>query len=1052
MLEIAVAGRAADPAAIEFFEKRVRPVLVENCFGCHGPQKQKGGLRLDSRAAVVKGGDSGPEIVAGDPSKSRLIDAIGYQNVDMQMPPKGKLTDTAISDLTEWVRRGAAWPAESVTTSSTAGGFDLVARKAAHWAWTAVQPPPPPAVRDENWPRDPIDRFILARLEGVGLAPAPAADKRTLLRRVTFDLTGLPPTAAEIDAFQADDSGEAFARVVDRLLASQRFGERWGRHWLDLVRYAETRGHEFDYPSPNAWQYRDYVIRAFNADVPYDQFVREHLAGDLLPRPRRNSVEGFNESVLGTGVWFLGEQLHSPVDLRQDEAERVDNMIDVFSKAFLGLTVACARCHDHKFDAISTKDYYSLLGVFESASYRQVRIDTCDRQRRVAAELQALREKHEPAMRRAVAAKLRPSVQRLAESLTAAKEPWAAAIKAAAADTADPLYAWAFATEKPDQFRQRLEQIRQRFSRHGDDSACSKAIVAPPWIPDGSGFESVPAGGVIFGSDRRRPIAGLTERACMAFDPVWNGLTTAAGCEDDPGDVGKLHRSGRMVRTASFTIAADHLYYLVRGHGQAFACVNSHVMIEGPLHRTLVQPVAGDAGFRWVKHDVGRYRGERCHVEFGPDRGGDLAVAAVVQADRPPAAVNPHWPVLAAAIADASSPAKLAAGLERVFLQALDALADGRSEPGVARLADWIVRHGDLFGGDIRSEVVDAFLAAQVKLVAQVPAESRLAPAMLEGSGVDERVFVRGNPKTLGEPAPRRFLEALVGPAPLNPPRGSGRLELAQQVTDPVCDPFLARVMVNRVWHHLFGRGIVASTDNCGVLGEPPTHGELLDYMAARFVRDGWSIKRLIRSVVLSSAYQMESRSQPAGEANDPQNLLVRRQNRRRLEGEAIRDAILAVSGRLDEKMFGPPVPVHITEFQEGRGKPAVNGPLDGHGRRSIYLAVRRNFLSPFLLAFDTPAPATCVGRRTVSDVPTQALILLNDPFVHQQAEVWGRRVAGEPEAGRMERMFVAALGRPPTNSERRDCLAFLDRREDAAAWAELAHVLFNVNDFVVLH
>jgi hypothetical protein len=1052
LLATAVAGRAADPAAIEFFEKRVRPVLVQNCVGCHGPQKQKGGLRLDSRAAVMKGGDNGPEIVAGDPGKSRLIYAIGYKNVDLQMPPKGKLTDTEVVDLTEWIRRGAAWPTEIVTTTPAAAGFDLAARKAAHWAWKPVQQQPPPAVRDEQWPRDPIDRFILARLESARLSPAPAADKRTLLRRVTFDLTGLPPTAAEIDAFLVDDSGDAFARVVDRLLASPRFGERWGRHWLDLVRYAETRGHEYDYPSPNAWQYRDYVIRALNADVPYDRFVIEHLAGDLLPQPRRHPVEGFNESVLGTGFWFLGEQLHSPVDLRQDEAERVDNMIDVFGKAFLGLTVACARCHDHKFDAISTKDYYALLGVFESGSYRQVRYDTCDRQERVAAELRALREKHEPAVRRAVAAALRPAVQRLAQSLTDARGPWAAAIKAAATDPADPLYAWAFATEKPDSFRQRLEQIRQQFSGHGEDCACPQAVVAPPWIPDGAGFESVPAGGITFGTDRRRPIAGLNERAGMVFDPVWNGLSTAAKCEDDPGDVGKLHRPGRMVRTASFTMAANHLYYLVRGRGQAFACVNSHVMIEGPLHRTLVQPVAGEGKFRWVPHDVGRYRGQRCHVEFCPDRGGDFAIAAVVQGDRPPSAVTPRWPVLAASIADASTPAELAAAVQRTFLQALDGLADGPAEPGLTRLADWLVRHGDLFGVDVRSEEVDAFLAAQAKLVAQVPAESRLAPAMLDGSGVDECVFVRGNPKAVGEPASRRFLEALVGPAPLNSPRGSGRLELARQVTDPDRDPFLARVMVNRVWHHLFGRGIVASTDNFGVLGEPPTQPDLLDYLAAQFVRDGWSLKRHIRSVVLSSTYQMESRSHPAAEAADPQNLLLRRQNPRRLEGEAIRDAILVVSGRLDEKMFGPPVPVYVSEFQESRGKPAVNGPLDGNGRRSVYMAMRRNFLPPFLLAFDTPAPATCIGRRTVSDVPAQALILLNDPFVRRQAEDWGRRIAAEPAPGRIDRMFVAAFGRPPTESERRDCLAFVGGRGDASAWAELAHVLLNVNDFIVLH
>jgi mono/diheme cytochrome c family protein len=1048
------AVRAADPAALEFFEKKVRPILVENCVGCHGPEKHKGGLRLDSWTAVLKGGDSGPAVIAGEPDKSRLLDAVGYKNVDLQMPPKGKLPDAAIADLAEWVRRGAAWPAEPVTKSTATGDFNLAARKAAHWAWNPVRPVSPPGVRNDHWPHDPIDQFVLAKIEASGLTPASAADKRTLLRRAAFDLTGLPPTAAEIGAFLADDSPDAFARVVDHQLASPHFGERWGRHWLDLMRYAETRGHEFDYVSPNAWQYRDYVIRAINAEVPYNQFVTEHLAGDLLDRPRLNPAAGFNESVLGTGFWLLGEQLHSPVDLRQDEADRLDNMVDVFSKAFLGLTVACARCHDHKFDAISTKDYHALLGFLESSSYRQVRFDTTDEHRRTATELSVLRARREPALRRAVAAALRSGVERLAESLTAPKGAWTSAIKAAVNDPADPLHAWAFAMEKPEHFYERVEQVRQRLSavdmvREGEPSGVVR--IAPPWIPDGAGFESVQTGGVIFGADRRRPILGVADRASEVFDPIWNSLTSAPGSEDDPGDLAKMHRPGRTVRTPSFTIAADHLYYLVRGRGHAFACVNSHLLMEGPLHRTLIQPVVGDGGFRWVMHDVNRYRGQRCHVEFSADKGGDFAVAAVVQSEKPPSAPVPFGRVLGTALATVTTPADLAAAYQRVFLTALDGLADGSDDPGLAGLADWLVRHGDLFVAEFKSDAIDAFLAEQPKCLSQLRRESRLAPAMLDGSGVDERVFIRGNPKTLGDVAPRRFLEALTGPAPLIPPRGSGRLELARQVTDPEIDPFLARVMVNRAWHHLFGRGLVASTDNFGILGEPPTHPELLDHLAAQFVRDGWSLKRLLRSIMLSSTYQMESGLQGKGEDVDPQNLLLRRQNLRRLEGEAIRDAMLAVSGRLDDTMYGRPVPAHVSAFEDGRGKPATNGPLDGAGRRSIYLAVRRNFLPPFLLAFDTPAPATCIGRRTVSNVPAQALILLNDPFVHQQAERWGKRVMAQPAAQRIDGMFIDAFGRPPSETERSECLAFLANRDDTATWADLAHSLFNVKEFVFL-
>jgi mono/diheme cytochrome c family protein len=1057
VLEGGVAARAADPAAVEFFEKRIRPILVENCVGCHGPEKHKAGLRLDSASAAMKGGDSGPAIVAGEPDKSRLVDAVGYRNVDLQMPPKGKLTNANIADLSEWVRRGAAWPAEPVAKASAAGEFDLAARKAAHWAWKPVRAVPPPAVRDEHWPRGPIDRFVLAGLEARNLQPAPAADRRTLLRRATFDLTGLPPTAAEIDAYLHDESPDAFARVVDRLLASPRFGERWGRHWLDLVRYAETRGHEFDYTSPNAWQYRDYVIRAVNADVPYAQFVTEHIAGDLLDHPRSHPVEGFNESILGTGFWYFGEQLHSPVDLRQDEAERLDNMVDVFSKAVLGLTVSCARCHDHKFDAISTKDYYSLIGFLESTSYRQVRFDTLDEHRRIADDLRVLRKRHEPAIRRAIVAALRPGVEHLAESLTEAKAPWAAAIKAAMKDPADPLYAWAYTAEKPGSFGARIEGIRGRLAA-GDPAHEGESLgtgdVAFAWIPDGPGFETVGRGAIIFGTDWRHVVLGVSERPVVNFDTAWSSLSIGGGCEEEPGDLAKMHRAGRTTRTPSFTISSDHLYYLARGRGRAFVCVNSHLMMEGPLHRALVQSVDGEGGFRWIGHDVSRYRGHRCHVEFSANSGAEFAIATVRQSDRPPAVPNPLNSLLGRPIVGVSTPAELAAAYQRVCLRALDCLAGSETaepldQPGLLRLADWLVRHSDLFAGEFKVDAVDKFVAEQSQVLSRIHRESRLAPAMLDDSGVDEHVFIRGNPNAPGDLAPRRFLEALAGPDPLDPPHGSGRLELARQVTDPELDPFISRVMVNRAWHHLFGRGLVASTDNFGVLGDPPTHPVLLDHLAAQFVRDGWSLKRLVRSIMLSAAYRMESRLQGKFEDADPQNLLVRRQNVRRLEGEAIRDAMLAVSGRLDDTMYGPPVPAHVTAFQEGRGKPTTNGPLDGDGRRSIYLAVRRNFLSPFLLAFDTPAPATCIGRRTVSNVPAQALILLNDPFVHQQAERWGRRALQEPAASGVDAMFVDAIGRPPSEMERRECLAFLTKQDAATAWADLAHVLFNLKEFI---
>lgn len=1053
---------AADPAGADFFETKVRPALVEYCFGCHSAKaaKLKGGLRLDTRAGLLKGGDAGPVVVPGDTGKSRLVAAINYKDVDLQMPPKGKLPDAVILNLTAWVKMGAPWPDTAAThATGSPKAFDLQRRKTEHWAWRPVRPTTPPTVQDGAWPLTPVDRYLRARLEAAGLRPAPPADSETVLRRATFDLTGLPPTPDEIDAFLADPAPDAFARAVDRLLASPAFGERWGRHWLDLVRYAETRGHEFDYPVPNAHQYRDYVIRALNADVPYDRFVAEHVAGDLLPDPRRHTADGFDESILGTGFWLFGDMVHSPVDLRQDQADRLDNMIDVFSKTFLGLTVACARCHDHKYDAISTKDYYALMGVIEGASSRQVRFDARDAS--VAAPIAALRRDRGPAVRAALAVGLRPLTDRLADALPPAE------LRAATRDERHPFHAWAVLANVKD-FTAARTTLREAARRRAGDAAHAldgaTVVVdyahagSDDWLPDGVSFGSGPvrAGDLLFAPDADRPVGGIATITAARFDAAWAHVAEASGCDLDPGD---LHypRAGRTLRTRSFVIERPKLYSLVRGTGRVFACVNGHTLMEGPLHRKLVKKVGGADGFSWVEHDLSRYRGERVHVEFTAGDG-DFAVALVVQGDHAPGRVDGPGPKLLALL-DAETPAELEAAYRRLAAEAVQALADGTlgQDADLSRVADVLLRcappacEGPLrqFGREQQTILADAKLAAH------------LAPALWDANGVTERVFVRGSPKTLGDAVPRRFLEALAGSEPLAAPHGSGRLELARLVTDPDRDPFLARVAVNRVWHHLFGRGIVASVDNFGVLGEQPSHPELLDWLADDFVRGGWSVKSLVRTLMLSRAYQMSSRPDPKAAATDPQNVLLHRANVRRLEGEALRDALLAASGRLDRTLYGPPVPTHLTPFMDGRGRPKESGPLDGAGRRSIYLAVRRNFPEPLLVAFDTPPPATTVGRRTVSNVPAQALILMNDPFVHQQAELWGRRslAAGRSPAERVAGMVRQAYGRRATDGEVRDCLDFLTGQagqyhappDDPRAWADLAHALVNAKEFIFL-
>jgi hypothetical protein len=442
--------------------------------------------------------------------------------------------------------------------------------------------------------------------------------------------------------------------------------------------------------------------------------------------------------------------------------------------------------------------------------------------------------------------------------------------------------------------------------------------------------------------------------------------------------------------------------------------VDEHSLIAGPLHGSLVMDFPAGSGFRWVTHDLTPYRGQHTHVEFTPAKGSDFAVAMVVQGSAAPPVPAPDADAVAA-------------------------------NQGL-----------DQEDADVKRTIAE-YLAARERVVKNIRPTSRLAPAIWEGTGVDEAVFVRGSPKAPGERVPRRFLEALTGTAPITTGPGSGRLELARAITDPARNPFAARVAVN----HLFGRGLVASVDNFGVLGEAPTHPELLDYLAARFLRDGWSMKRLIRELVLSSSYAMASSASPAAEQADPQDLLLHRMRLRRLEGESIRDAMLAVTGRLDRAQFGPSIPVHLTPFLEGRGRPGKSGPLDGAGRRSVYQSVYRNFLNPFLQAFDTPIPFSTVGRRQVSNVPAQALILMNDPFVHEQAEVWATGVLTRPGTTeeRIRRMYVAAFGRPPAADELAACRRFL--REQAARyrttaadvkpWTDLAHTLFNAKDFIYL-
>ena len=1047
-LFLTTASRADD----EFFEKKIRPLLVENCYSCHSQsaKKLKAHLRLDNRDGLIEGGDTGPAIVPGSPEKSLLVKAISYADVDLTMPPRGKLSDSAIADLTTWIKDGAKWPADGSTTAAVST-FDLAKRKAEHWAWRPIHAGPVP-----NEPGDdPIDRFLAAKIREKGLTAAAPASAHVLLRRLSFDLVGLPPTPEQLAAFEKACGSEPPTRavvekVVDTLLASPQFSERWARHWLDLVRYAESRGHEFDYNVPNAYQYRDYVIRALDADVPYDRFVLEHLAGDLLPEPRLDPTKKFDESILGTGFWFLGEQLHSPVDICQDKADRFDNMIDVMSKTFLGLTVACARCHDHKFDAISTKDYYALFGYLDSSTYRLVPFDTRTEHARLAREI----ERNRIALARQVGERWKRDAQQVTRDLD--KRLIAASMPVAnpsishivkpnppPEDPNDPMKLWVDARKDAASLRGLAEYVADLSDRirtppplPDEDVVVDYATCTPAqWRTDGVGFGSRPvrAGEPRIGADGS--LLGFAEVAAAGRDTTWDRVRPAPGTENEPGGLGGAYRYNRTLLTPSFLVKNGPVHFRVRGAGQLFACVDGHIMLAGPLHGQTVRHFKTGANFEWQTIDLTRYKGRLVHLEFSGIDGAELAVAAVRQSPPP---------------TRKSAKSKVADSLPAAAdeFQVLCRIALAPSPPNreeAALLENWLLRHFP------PPQEVDENTKKQLKVIAflrdRILPVTHLAPAILDNVGFDEHVFIRGNYKAPGEPAPRRFLEALAGSAPRGGPSSSGRLELARQIVDPTIDPLLPRVIVNRVWHHLFGQGIVPSVDNFGVLGQPPSHPELLDHLADRFVKEGWSLKRMIRNIVLTDAYRRASRAEPGADKIDPANAYLSHQNLRRLEGEAIRDSMLAISGRLDPKRFGPSVPVYLTSFQEGRGRPA-SGPLDGAGRRSLYLAVRRNFVSSFLMAFDTPTPFSTVGRRTVSNVPAQALILLNDPFVHQQAEVWAKRISSAPEDKRVDAMYRAAFSRPANADEIAACRQYL---ATGGAWSGLAHVLFNAKEFVFL-
>jgi mono/diheme cytochrome c family protein len=1080
---------AADAAGIEFFEKRIRPLLAEHCYQCHNAAKKRSGLVLESVAAMIKGGERGPALVPGDPEQSLIVRAV-EQAGELKMPPKGKLSVQQIADVAAWVKKGAPAPKDNgAVAAGPTKEFDLAERRK-HWAYQPVKAVPTPAVKEAAWCKSPVDYFILNGLEKAGLAPAAPAERRALIRRVTFDLIGLPPTPREVDAFLADTSPQAFAKVVDRLLASPHYGERWARHWLDLVRYAETLGFEFDYDLHNAWRYRDYVIRAFNADLPYDQFVIEHLAGDLLPRPRRHPSDGSNESILGTGFFWMGEARQTPVDIRQEQADVIDNQIDVLTKALLAQTVACARCHDHKFDAISTKDYYALVGYLKSSRYQQAFIDPTERTAGKLDELVSV----QAAVREAISSEVAPQwlselgqanlyLQAAAGQMAnprldpARVKTWQQALKQIdTADVGHPLHAWLKLAGNEGETRATL-----RATLDAEVAKAARSLTAVSsfedfrqpsfagWHSSGDAFSRGPArpGDILIGESADRPVSQILSGGAHS------GLLSS--------------RLQGELRSRTFTLDKRYVHLRVAGKSaRVNLVIDGNTLIMNPIYGGLTLPLkdssGGETDVVWRTMPVDRWVGHRSFFEIVDSaipmhrlnpppssarvpegaHDGFVAVEKIVFSDDPnPPVILPNQNNLRALdLAKANDAAALAAAYQTLMIEEVkrwQAAAGGRAEFHSAdeafMLLNWLVKNG-LLDSKRTDGRLDELLKKYRQLEAALPAPQR-APALADGTGEDEHVFLRGNYKTLGPLAPRSPPSALSQTLVPQSDPGSGRLHLAQALVDP-SNPLLARVLVNRLWHHHFGQGLVHTPDDFGRMGQGPTHPDLLDSLATAFVQSGWSIKAMHRLMVLSSTYQMASQAPDAHDKLDPENRLLHRANIRRLEGEAIRDAVLAVSGRLDATMFGPSVLPYLTKHMEGRGRPQ-SGPLDGDGRRSIYLNVRRNFLTPMLVAFDYPTTFTTMGRRGLTTVPAQALTLMNDPFIAEQSERWAQRTLAKPAANAEERidaLYREAFARLPSEAERRNAIAFIQRHAGAdvqQAWTDFCHVLFNVKEFIFL-
>jgi hypothetical protein len=923
------------------------------------------------------------------------------------------------------------------------------------------------------------------------LKPSAPADRQTLIRRLAFVLTGLPPSPLEVDLFVRDKNLGAYERLVDRLLASPHFGEHWARKWMDVMRFAETFGNDWNYEIKGAWLYRDYLIRAFNQDVPYDQLIREHLAGDLLEKPRINALEGINESVIGTASLRLGELGHDDcIRFRQIRTDVVDNQIDTVGKAFQGLTIACARCHDHKLDPIPTSDYYALYGVLTSSRMvmRNAGLPAVN-----DAPKQRLREL-KPLVRSELAKNWIQEAGLISEYLMAAHRAWKG-LPPKESDltnlSLDRIQAWVTVLEKREpvledglypwiesssadfagawsKLNSRYTEEAQRRTAFNREHFRSFGDLARDgfggWHADGDALSDgpSPSGEFAVATTGPRAITGVFPAGLYthALSQRFNAALRSPLVPKDQKFVSLQVLGGKMGawRTILDNCMLSEDYQLIEHDSPRWLKIpNRDDQPAFPFYLELV-----------TKQDNPRIpdRPERLKVTQAeinsPDSYFGVTRAVLHDIDESPRDELSHMlRLFAGAVPDSLK--ALAGRYASVAAQALNRWADGKAGDDEARWIGWLVENRLLSNANDLTPRLRA-LVEEYRFT-----EARIAaPRVIEGaadldSGYDFPVLPAGDAEHPGKTVPRGFLQLITGTANGVQVFGSGRREVAELIASPE-NPLSARVMANRIWLHVFGRGIVPTADNFGVYGERPSNPELLDYLASRFVRDGWSIKKQIRFLLLSRAFQQSSTASPEALTSDPQNRLLSHYSVHRLEGESIRDAILAVSGRLDKTMYGESINPYREEPKDYRK--LHQGPLDGDGRRSIYLKVTRHEGSRFLETFDFPNPTVTRGNRDTTNVPPQALALLNDPFVIGQAGFWADALIAEKAPtleSRIDSMFRVALGRFPKDAERARFIGLAKEiaslhkvapdklLESRDVWKDIAHSIFNLKEFVYL-